>query len=546
MINPSTDGVFAICLEVEFPAKRRAERVRQVLSSRGLTLYRVSERSAEIFGRSSPYYVPHNLYYDIDEPSLIPTFQQMLALSHITGYQLGDWFALFGFELDLIPRLRLLAPRKRTTLLDVSVYDQHAWIPWFATRQAVAQSPPIAPLGQLLRPAAPMRARDVLALGNRKFLYGKVGEEDVYALGQLSPGSIVRVDPTGAEERFPDLRPQAKKRLFFVEHDFGCSCSQLVRIAKDRILLHSPELSCGQLELKLGRDAQILGRIDAEIRPVAGHARASNESQRSILPKPRILGSPNLRANLHELLRSSRLRAGLSFREASSMSRWLAELLSDESYFAATSTLSDYETLSTPPRHIQKVITLCVLYSIDFLEFLATSGLPLDQAGREWMPDELVPRKMPDAQGALRSAWPGETLSVYSGFLDLLIRRWEEVPLFLLRSLDEVTSLKNLSLSDIFWVGRDIAPIHPWLVDASLVAINRRIKRPVSGKPTSDQPLYLILKRDGSYLCGCCALHQGELVVPSYPGVPLGARRFRNGVDAEVIGQVTTILRHLP
>jgi hypothetical protein len=96
------DGVFAIRLVVEFPAKRRAERVRQVLSSRGLTLYRVSERSAEIFGRPSPYYVPHNLYYDIDQPSLIPTFQQMLALSHITGYQLGDWFAMFGFDLDVI------------------------------------------------------------------------------------------------------------------------------------------------------------------------------------------------------------------------------------------------------------------------------------------------------------------------------------------------------------------------------------------------------------------------------------------------------------
>ena len=48
------------------------------------------------------------------------------------------------------------------------------------------------------------------------------------------------------------------------------------------------------------------------------------------------------------------------------MSRSIANLLADDSYFAATSTLSDYETLAAPPRHIQKVITLCVLYSIDF------------------------------------------------------------------------------------------------------------------------------------------------------------------------------------
>jgi hypothetical protein len=530
---------------MDLPAKRRAERVRQVLASRGLSLYRVSQQSAEIFGRSSPYYVPHNLYYDIDEPSLIPTFQQMLALSHITGYQLRDWFAVFGFDLDLIPRLRLLARRKRTTLLDTTVYDLHAWIPWFVSRERAISPPPIAPLGQILRSAPPMRATDVLALGNRKFLYGKVGEEDIYALPHLAPGSIVRVDPRRSEELAAELRQRSEKQLFFVEHDFGCTCSQLVLLAKDRILLHSPELPCAQLELKLGRDARILGRIDAEIRRVAGHAQASEKARLTILPKPRSLGSPNLKANLQDILRSSRLRAGLSFREASSMSRWIANLLADESYFAATSTLSDYETLSTPPRHIQKAITLCVLYSIDFLEFLATSGLPLDRAGRDWMPDELVSRQMPDRQSPTRSPAAGTTSPDYSGFLDSLVQRWGEIPLFLRRSLDELTSLTNLSLSDAFWVGGDNAPIHPWLVDASLVAINRRIKRPAPARASFDQPLYLILKRDGTYLCGCCALHQGELIVPSYPGVPLGARHFRNRIDAEVIGQVTTILRRL-
>jgi len=83
------------------------------------------------------------------------------------------------------------------------------------------------------------------------------------------------------------------------------------------------------------------------------------------------------------------------------------------------------------------------------------------------------------------------------------------------------------------------------LARASLVAVNRRIKKPAPAKATFDQPLYLVLARDGSYLCGCCALDEGELVVHLYPGVPLGARRFRNGIDAEVIGQVTAILRRL-
>jgi hypothetical protein len=61
----------------------------------------------------------------------------------------------------------------------------------------------------------------------------------------------------------------------------------------------------------------------------------------------------------------------------------------------------------------------------------------------------------------------------------------------------------------------------------------------------ASQPLYLLLKRDGSYLCGCCALHQGNLVVRAYPSGRLATQQFRNGIDAEVVGQVTTVLRRL-
>jgi hypothetical protein len=530
---------------MDSPANRRALQVRQILASRGLTLYRVSERSGEVFGRPSLFNLPHTLYSDGGNTSLIPTFHQMLALSHITNYRLSDWFLAFGIDLDLIPTLRLLVPRKRSTLLDSSVYDLRAWIPWFADRARTGPPPPIAPLGQLLARAVPLRATDLLALGEKRFLYGKVGQQDVYAFPHLAPGSVVRIDPARSGGAALDPEPGDATRLFFVEHDFGYSCSQLVVLAKDRVVLHSPELPCTQIELTLGKQARILGRIDAELRPVAAHPIERVVTERAVLAKPRALGSPHLKANLRDLLQSSRLRAGLSFRDASSLSRWVASFLADESYFAATSTLSDYETLSAPPRHIQKAITLCVLYAIDFREFLTVSGLPLDREGRDPMPDELVPREMPNHESRVILAGARRTFADQGGFLDSLVGRWQEVPLFLRRSLDELTRLKGVSLTDLFWVGGDQAPIHPWLVGASLVAVNRRIKKPAQLKAILDQPLYLILERDGSYLCGCCALHQDELVVHLYPGVALGARRYRNGIDAEVIGQVTAILRRL-
>jgi hypothetical protein len=520
----------------------RAEHVRRVLTTRGLTLYRVSQQSAEIFGRASRFYVPHNLYYDVADLSLIPTIHQMLALSHITNYRLYDWLAVFGFDLDHIFRLQLLIPREQTTLLDSSVYDVDAWIPWFADRSNTGQVPPVAPLGQFLASATPRRAVELLALNKRRFLYCKVGDGDVRAFRHLAPGSIVRIDERYSKELLPEGKNNAEGRIFLVEHGSGFTCSRLLMVEKDRILLHSPEQPCAQLELRLGKEVRILGVVDAEIRPMWENHNVRMVRRSAVLGKPRPL---NIQTNLKDLLRSSRLRLGLSFREASGMSRWIASRLSDQLYFAAPSTLCDYETLSAPPRHIQKIITLCVLYCIDFQELLRASGLPLDQAGHAPIPDEVAPRQAPGRNQGLHVAREKESLPEPSGFLGTLTKQWEEIPFFLRHSLNELTGLRNFSLSDVFWVGGDEAPIHPLLVNATFVAVNRRVKNPAEPKTGCQLPLCLLLKRDGSYLCGCCARHQGNLVVRAYPGGRHGTWQFRNGIDAEVIGQVTTILRRL-
>jgi len=521
----------------------RAEQVRQILTTRGLTLYRVSQQSAEIFGRSSRFFVPHNLYYDVADPSLMPTIHQMLALSHITNYRLYDWLRVFGFDLDQTSRLQLLIPRQRTTLLDSSVYDLHAWIPWFADRLNKGPVPSIAPVGQLLASATPRRAAELLTLSKRRFLYAKVGEGEVHAFPHLAPGSIVRIDARRSREMLSEGKNNSEPRLFLIEHGSGFTCSQLLVLEKDRIMLHSPERPCAQLELRLGREAQILGVVDAEIRPIRGNHNAPMVGRSAVLPKPQPL---NIQTSLQNLLKSSRLRVGLSFREASSMSRWIASRLSDQLYFAAPSTLSDYETLSAPPRHIQKIITLCSLYCIDFQGFLRACGLPVDQHGREPIPDEFVLRQGTNRSHDLHAPNGEENLPEHGGFLESLLKQWEEVPLFLRHSLNEYTNLRSFSLSDVFWVGGDEAPIHPLLINATFVVVNRRVKNPAQPKTSCKSPLCLLLMRDGSYLCGSCALHQGNLVVRAYPGGRLATQELRNGIDAEVIGQVTTILRRLP
>ena len=539
--------LLAIRLRMSDPVNRRAERVRQILSSRGLTLYRVSRRSAEIFGKLSPFFVPHSLYYDLAVSSLSPGIQQLLALSRITNYRLSDWLAVFGFDLDAIPRLQCMVPRNRTVILDGSVYDTECWIPWFAEKPGSEfREPIIAPLGQILIPSAPVRARELLAQSEARFLYARVGQGDVLAFPDIGPGSIVRID-TGRVQEIPSLaKNHSDNRIFLIEHDLGFACTRLSSLGNSKLTLRSPQLPFSPGELILGKEFRILGVLDAEIRSLPPQASRLTPLLASTFHRPQRVPPIDSQLSLRQLIRRSRVRAGLSFREASQLTRSIAQRLADPLYFAAASTLSDYETLAAPPRRIHKIITLCVLYSIGFWDFLRASGVSLEGTGREPMPDELVPRELPLAARKVEAA-TGETLgrNRSNGFWETLLKRWQEIPLFLRRSLGEITRVPNFSVSDVFWVGADPNPIHPWLENAELITVNRRARKPVPWPGTTfwEQPLYLLLARDGRYLCGCCTLERGFVVVHPYPDKVFSPREFKNGTDAEVMGQVTAILR---
>ena len=85
------------------------DRVRKILSTRGLTLYQVSQRSADIFGQSSLYFIPQRLYHELEIGTLGPNIHQLVAFSRISNYRLADWLVIFGFRLDDIPRFNCLS-----------------------------------------------------------------------------------------------------------------------------------------------------------------------------------------------------------------------------------------------------------------------------------------------------------------------------------------------------------------------------------------------------------------------------------------------------
>jgi hypothetical protein len=510
-----------------------------------LSAYQVSRQSAELFGRSSPYYIPHHFYSDLRLPSRSPSIHQFVALSRISNYRLCDWLAVFGFHLDDIPRLQPLLPRKRTVVLDPSVYDENAWIPWFVEKVPSERIPPIAPLGYFLRDGPPRRARTLGSLGRKAFLYAKLGQDDRLALPDLVPGSIVRIDPRRGTEGLPEAGSPSRE-IFLVEHDSTLRCGRLRQGAKGRIVLCSVKFPFARIELNSDPAFRIYGVVDAEMRPLT-HSNIFCKVSAFVDMPSQTRRTSRVPVTLGEVIRWSRIRAGFSFREASALSRRLAETLADEMYFTAVATLSEYETLTDPPRHVQKIIAVCILYNIVFWDFLTASGITVEPKEGDFVPDELIPRMIPGAGLSSNEAAPAQVVDEKPGFAASVVAEWLDIPVFAKEAFALMAGLKDLSMSDTFWVGGDRNPIHPYLVHATFVVVNRRIKKPIqtAAKTLWEQPLYMVLKRDGSFLCGACTLERGGLLVHPFPDRPVIPRQLRNGIDAEVIGQVTAVVRHL-
>lgn len=226
------------------------------------------------------------------------------------------------------------------------------------------------------------------------------------------------------------------------------------------------------------------------------------------------------------------------------MSRHIAAELGDKQYFAAPGSLSDYEAVDNPPRHIHKAITLCAVYGLQFTTFLRSIGLDLDETGQDPIPDNLVPRELP---AGFRDANNKSEQFTGNGFLQQLLNRTQPVPFFLRESLRDLSGLRSPSLHDFFWVGGEPNPLHPLLVNGLLVIVNRHRKKPTysRSKPLWQQPLYMLLKRDGTYVCGCCSSENGTLVIHPYSQNYQRSEQLRNHDDAEVIGQIVLVARRL-
>lgn len=519
--------------------KSVVERVKAVLQSRSIILHQISQTSGERYGKSSPYFIPHNFYYDLGLESFGPSLHQIFALSKLTGYRFNDWLRVFGFPPEEITRQQILLRSKRTLLIDTSLEDPEAWIPWFQEKPGTMDIEGVVPLGRIIRRSHSLRAASFHT--DNRFLYAKVGNEDAFAFPDLLPDSIVRGNTHYREDGLPVSVSESKSPLFIVEHSSGICCCRLQINRESRSALITSSLPYAQVELKLGEEARILGVIDLEMRPVSTPQQPDIPAQLARRWRPSRLSQDD--PKLSTLLRRARNKMGWSFREASAMSRRIAEELGDRQFFAAPSSLSDFEATDTPPRHIQKVWTLCIVYGLHLRTVLKSTGINWNEAGTEPIPDTLIPRNQP----LETTAASDQEIHSEAAFLSKLMKSPEEVPTFMRHALARISGLQRPKLHDFFWSSMRSDSVH-WLFSKDcLVIVNRQKKKPsyFRTKASWQQPIYLLLKRDGTYACACCSLEDDVLVIHSQAensGLQIG---LRNHHDAEVVGQIVSVCRRM-
>jgi hypothetical protein len=513
-----------------------ADRVKSILASKRLTLHQASQTSAALFGRSSSYYLPHNLYYDLSHGHFSPSLFQLVAFSRISNYRLRDWLRVFGFDIEAIPRLQMQLRSKRTALLESSLDDPNLRLPWFQSLHTGALPTDIVPLAHLLEWTEPRRLARLSGFDGGR-LYAQIGSEDALAFPELLSGSIVRVNPELTGEALKQVTAERSAHLFLIQHDRGLNCCHVRVSGRGRIGTISNQLPYARMEFRVPDEARIVGVADLEIRNLLAPRRPAVVKSLAKRWNPDLL--PANPSQWGPLLRRARSEAELSFRAAAAKSRELADALGDERYFTASGSLSDYETFTTPPRHFHKVITFCVIYSMRLNQIFQALGLSLEEAGREPIPDLLTGRPLSEtvaSADADRMEPPG--------LIPELAGQLGGVPFFLRSSLGVLCGLSRLSLKDFFWIGGSAHPVHPYLKGAVLAAVNRQKKKPndCASKPLWQQPLYIILKRDGTYLCGCCSQENDTLVIHTHRG-GIHKREELRRRDAEIIGKVVSVAR---
>ena len=183
-------------------------------------------------------------------------------------------------------------------------------------------------------------------------------------------------------------------RFWLVEQPGGLTCTQVRWIDDQQIVPLPSRPPWGNWPLRLPTEARVLGLVDTGLRPLTLPCSAG----RTEFASP-VLSCGEGKVSFSELLRISRARTGLTFRVAHGLTRAIAQIFGDQEYTIALGLLSDYEAMSKLPRHIAKIMSLCIIYCMDVRDLMQAAGVGIDDSAK-------LPLPMPDRRAHDRPDLP--------------------------------------------------------------------------------------------------------------------------------------------
>ncbi len=244
-----------------------------------------------------------------------------------------------------------------------------------------------------------------------------------------------------------------------------------------------------------------------------------------------------------ERLRARREALGILQRDVELASSVIAEKKRNLEYLVTDSKLSDVETKNRIPS-IFCIHALALIYRLSFREICSWYEIDIDTAEDLGLPrpphTHLV--DVDNVTGEVeipvrldRVFDPRKTTNI-----GRLIQEWGRVP---------VSFIFNIVKSDYTYgyIGTDDFTMYPILLPGSFVQVDEDQTEVINNKWQSEyeRPIYLVLLRDGRYVCCWCHLEGDRLTLLPHPRSPVAVTIMRHPQEAEVIGRVVGMAMRL-
>jgi transcriptional regulator with XRE-family HTH domain len=242
-----------------------------------------------------------------------------------------------------------------------------------------------------------------------------------------------------------------------------------------------------------------------------------------------------------EQLKDLRSRLGITTRDVTEKSQQIAEAEGNEEFHISNAWLTQIENTDATPS-IYKLYSISTIYHIKFTDLLRLFGVDLQKIGSHQMAMPLEQTHLTNIEvheGDRPVSFPvrfdrGFNLES-TNLISRMVETWGEIPISLIQHLD-------VRHAHYGYVGLQDYTMWPILRPGTFVQIDERFRKVQSStwRVEFERPIYFVELRHG-YTCSWCEVQGNQLLLVPHPLSPCCVRRFLNGTDAEIVGQVTGV-----